>query len=105
MTIFFEQEYLLELYRDGKTRDKHHRYQPSIVKKYRHVIQYMSDAPDMDALQMRASLHYEKLIGDKNGVSSVRVNDQYRIEFIEKKEMGKTNATICYITELSNHYQ
>jgi len=34
MKVFFEEEYLLELYRDGKTRDKHHRYQPSIVKKY-----------------------------------------------------------------------
>ena len=32
MKVFFEKEYLLELYRDGKARDKHHRYQPSVVK-------------------------------------------------------------------------
>lgn len=51
------------------------------------------------------SLHYEKLQGDKAGTSSVRVNDQYRIEFTEEVEEGQTVATICNITELSNHYQ
>ena len=29
------------------------------------------------------SLNYEKLKGDKKGLSSVRVNDRYRIEFEE----------------------
>lgn len=50
------------------------------------------------------SLHYEKLVGDKQGLSSVRVNDQYRIEFEEKTIDGETIATICNITDLSNHY-
>lgn len=50
-------------------------------------------------------LNYERLSGDKNGISSVRVNDQYRIEFEEEIEDGKTIATICNITELSNHYK
>ena len=39
------------------------------------------------------------------GISSVKVNDQYRIEFIEDTEDGKQIATICNITELSNHYK
>lgn len=51
------------------------------------------------------SLHYEKLHGDKNGFSSVRVNDKYRIEFRETIKEGEQIATICSITELSNHYQ
>ena len=51
------------------------------------------------------SLHYEKLHGDKEELSSVRVNDQYRIEFKESLEEGKQIATICNITELSNHYK
>ena len=51
------------------------------------------------------SLNYEHLSGDTNGISSVRVNDQYRIEFEEEIEEGKTVATICNITELSNHYK
>jgi proteic killer suppression protein len=48
------------------------------------------------------ALHYEKLIGDKAGLESVRVNDQYRIEF---KTSEEGEITICNITELSNHYK
>lgn len=51
------------------------------------------------------SLNYEHLSGNKEGLSSVIVNDQYRIEFEEEIEDGKTIATICNITELSNHYK
>jgi proteic killer suppression protein len=50
-------------------------------------------------------LHYEHLHGDKEGISSVRVNDKYRIEFREIIEDGKTIAEIVSITELSNHYK
>lgn len=59
----------------------------------------------VQGLMKYGSLHYEKLHGDKDGTSSVRVNDQYRIEFTETIEEGNTVATICNITELSNHYQ
>ena len=87
MIVTFVEKYLQELYVDGKTKDKKHRFQPQIVSKY------------------VSSLHYEKLHGDKEGKSSVRVNDQYRIEFIEGMEAGKQIATICNITDLSNHYK
>ena len=50
-------------------------------------------------------LHYEHLSGDKNGYSSVRVNNKYRIEFTEETIGDQQIATICNITELSNHYQ
>ena len=51
------------------------------------------------------SLNYERLSDDKTGLSSVRVYEQYRIEFQEVIEAGQTIATICNITELSNHYK
>lgn len=51
------------------------------------------------------SLNYERLDGDKSGLSSVRVNDQYRIEFEEELEDGQNVATICNIKDLSNHYK
>ena len=105
MKVFFAKEYLLELYRDGLSRDKHHRYQPSIVKKYQSIIHFMLDASDTEKLRTLPSLHYEKLIGNKAGYSSVRINAQYRIEFTEMIEDGETIATICIINELSNHYQ
>lgn len=50
-------------------------------------------------------LHYEKLVGDKDGLCSVRVNNQYRIEFEEKTIDNDIIATICNITDLSNHYK
>ena len=55
--------------------------------------------------QGKANDKKQKLVGDKKGISSVKVNDQYRIEFIEEAENGKQIATICNITELSNHYK
>ena len=38
-------------------------------------------------------------------LSSVRVNDQYRIEFEEHVRDSEIVATICNITDLSNHYK
>lgn len=41
MIVAFEQEYLRELYEEGKCSDKHHRYQPQIVRKYTRTIDLM----------------------------------------------------------------
>ena len=38
MEITFEQDYLRELFYDGKTKDKKHRFQPQIVRKYIKVL-------------------------------------------------------------------
>ncbi len=104
MEINFNETYLRDLYLTGKS-DKKHRFQPQIVKKYIQVIDLMRDTDDVLGLLRYNALNYERLSGDKAGISSVRVNDQYRIEFEEETENGKTVATICNITELSNHYK
>lgn len=88
MEVIFNEDYLRELYLTGKA-DKKHRYQPQIVRKYIRVIDLMMDMPDVTALLRYNSLKYERLKGDKAGVSSVRVNDQYRIEFEERIKMAK----------------
>jgi len=105
MEISFGKEYLQEMYRTGKTTDKRHRFQPAIIRKYIRVIDLMIDLPDARVLTKYNSLHYKKLKGEKMGLSSVRVNDQYRVEFEEKAIGDQTVATICNIVELSNHYQ
>ena len=105
MDVTFEKDYLQEIYRTGKTTDKKHRFQPAIIRKYIRVIDLMIDQPDVMALTKYNSLNYKKLQGDKIGLSSVRVNDQYRIEFEEKVVENQIVATICNITELSNHYK
>ena len=105
MIVIFEKTYLQELYVNGKSSDKKHRFQPAVVTKYIKVINLMKQLENVLGLAKFGSLHYEKLHGDKDGLSSVRVNDRYRIEFKENIKEGEQIATICSITELSNHYQ
>ena len=105
MDITFEKDYLREMYQTGKTTDKKHRFQPAIIRKYIRVIDLMISQPDTTSLAKYNSLNYEKLKGNKAGLSSVRVNDQYRVEFEEKTVDNQTVAIICNITELSNHYK
>lgn len=105
MLVTFEQDYLRELYEDGQAKDKKHRYQPQIVKKYTRVVDLMMELENVMELSHYGGLHYEHLHGDKEGLSSVKVNDQYRIEFREILEDKKTIAEVVDITELSNHYK
>ena len=106
MIVTFEKEYLAELYYSGKSKDKKHRYQPDIVKRYKQRIDTLYAVTCIEALFQIHSLRYEVLTGDKKGISSIRVNDQYRIEFqVTHKEGEQEEVTICNIIELSNHYK
>ena len=105
MKVLFCKEYLGQLYEKGSCSAKKHRFQPQIVKKYKKVVDLMISSPNVLSLTRYNSLCYEKLSGDKLGLSSVRVNDKYRIEFEELLQEEETIATICNITELSNHYK
>ena len=105
MIVTFEEDYLRELYEDGQASDKKHRFQPQIIKKYTRVVDLMMEEANVMGLTKYSSLHYEHLHGDKEGLSSVKVNDQYRIEFREILEGDKTIAEMVSLTELSNHYK
>ena len=105
MVVVFDKEYLEELYVEGKTTNKHYRFQPDIVSRYVKVINIMKNASNVKDLSRLRGLRYEQLVGDKKGLSSVRVNDKYRIEFVEQTEGEQKIATICSITDLTNHYQ
>ena len=105
MIVTFEEDYLKELYEEGKCHDKHHRFKPQIVRKYTRTIDLMKQLSNVMGLVQYGGLHYEALHGDKEGLSSVRVNDQYRIEFREILEGDKAIAEVVSITDLSNHYK
>lgn len=105
MEINFDKEYLRQLYEDGKTTDKKNRFQPHIVTRYQLRIKILEQAQNVKELYAIHSLHYEVLKGDKAGISSIRVNNQYRIEFTVKQDSAETVVTICNILELSNHYK
>lgn len=104
MIVTFEKDYLRDLYEKGNSSDKKHRYQPPIVKKYIRIVDLMIELSNVMGLAQYGGLHYEHLHGNKEGLSSVRVNDQYRIEFREIIEGEKTIAEVVSITDLSNHY-
>ena len=105
MEIVFEKEYLSELYYKGKTTDKKYRFQPEIIKRYKLRIEALESAAGIEDLFQIKSLHYEVLKGDKKRISSIRVNDQYRMEFTANKVESEIIVTICNILELSNHYK
>lgn len=104
MIVTFDKDYLRELYVTGKG-DKKHRFQPDIVKRYKNRIDTLKNKENIEALYNMASLHYEVLKGDKAGISSIRVNDLYRIEFTVSYQETETIIYICNILDLSNHYQ
>lgn len=74
MEIIFEKDYLKELYENGKTRNKKHRFQPNVIKKYIQTVDKLRVANNIEALYPIKSLNYEKLVGDKKGLESVRVD-------------------------------
>lgn len=105
MIVTFEEKYLQELYEKGTTDDKKHRYQADIVKRYQKRIQLIKNTADIQSLARYNSLNYELLKGDKKGLSSIRVNNKYRIEFTVRESIEESIVTVCNIIELSNHYK
>ena len=105
MIVSYEEEYLRQLYEEGRCKDKKHRYQPDIVRRYQKAIRFLIASPSIEALWPIKSLNYEVLSGDKAGRSSVRVNDRYRIEFTISQTDEEPVLTICNVVELSNHYK
>ena len=105
MEISFDKKYLQELYEVGSTMDKKYRFQPHIVAKYQKTVAILKSVSRVEDLFLYHGLRYESLKGDKEGIESVRVNDQYRIEFTIIRAASETVLTICNILELSNHYK
>ena len=104
MVVTFEERYLQELYENGRCSQKKHRFQPQVVKKYRRRVDQLQAAPSPESLYQFNALNFEALRGDKLGRFSIRVDDQYRIEFTLDKNVEQPILTICNIVELSNHY-
>ena len=105
MLIEFDKDYLRELFEQGHASDKKHRYQPEIIRGYRKCVMFLKRASSVEQLFPIRSLNYEVLQGEKKGISSVRINLQYRLEFTVRNVMGEQIVTICRLLEISNHYK
>ena len=104
MVIRFEKEYLEELYYQTRCSDKKHRFQPQVIRNYVRRVITLAEVPSIEALYLMHSLNYEVLGGNKKGISSVRIDRQYRLEFIVSLE-GEPEITICSIMDITNHYK
>lgn len=105
MVVTFGEEYLKELYEEGACHDKKHRFQPDIIRRYQKAINFLKGATSIETLRRINSLNYEVLSGDKAGRSSIRINNQYRVEFTVNTTEEEPILTICNVVELSNHYK
>lgn len=106
MEVIFEKNYLRELYETGKTSDKKHRFQPQIVNGYLKCVRALIDAFSIEELFEYNALNYKKLSGDKKGLSSLRINNQYRLEFREISEQtDRSIIKICSLIDITNHYK
>ena len=105
MQIEFDKEYLLELYKNGKTSDKKHRYQPEVVRGYQKAVFALFTVESVTDLFRYNALNYEVLKGDKRGISSVRINQKYRLEFVVRETDEGQRISICRLLDISNHYK
>jgi proteic killer suppression protein len=107
MVVKFDKDYLEELYYNGRAGDKKHRLQPQVVRGYVKCVNYLAQAKRIEDLFLIHSLNYETLSGDKKGISSVRINSQYRLEFVLNSEADTNEViiTVCTLTDITNHYK
>ena len=87
MKINFEKQEYERLWRDPTFNAG---FDAAIVKVYRKRLQFIDAAVDERAFYSLKSLHFEKLVGDRVGQYSMRLNQQWRLILkIEKNLEGK----------------
>ena len=89
----------------GRCRNKKYRFQPQVVRGYQKAVKYLIQANRIEDLFPFKSLHFEALHGEKEGLFSVKANDQYRVEFSVTESEDKPIVTVCNVLELSTHYK
>jgi len=71
----------------------------AVIKSARRKLTVLRAAIDDRSLRSWKSLHYEKLKGDREGLRSIRLNDQYRMVFALDDQTDPQTATILRIED------
>jgi len=101
MLVDFSDPRLEALYRTGKSRKG--RLPVELIRKYCQRAQILEAAATIYDLRSPVSLNFEKLTGIENRFS-IRINDQYRLEFeIAFEDKGRTRGRVI-VAKLSDHY-
>lgn len=93
MRLRFADPDLQQLYED---EDFHvPKYGADLVKAYRKKVAVVDSATDLRDLRAMKSLHFEKLVGDRAGQHSIRINMKWRLVLkIESDIDGQAVAVI-----------
>jgi proteic killer suppression protein len=101
MVVRFRNKKVLELFElETRLSVSRYKFASHIIEKYKLRIGQLIDATDLKTIGQIRSLNYEKLKGDRKGQSSIRVNDQFRICFIELNE----NEIVVEVIELTDYH-
>lgn len=71
----------------------------NVIISARRKIQFLRNASSEQDIRNWKSLHYEKLVGDKRGEHSIRVNNKWRIVFAIDKSTTPNKITINVIED------
>ena len=105
MKIVFRRRYLSDLYYKGKTTNREYCFQPEIIIRYKMCIDALESAANIGDLFQINSFRYEVTRSNKKDISSVRIDDQYSLEFTTSEVKSETIVTIFNILELSSQYE
>ncbi len=93
--VFADQKLaLVETEEAGKTK-----LPVSVIQSARRKLTVLRAAIDDRSLRNWKSLHYEKLKGDRDGLRSIRLNDQYRMILSLDETTNPQTATILAIED------
>jgi toxin HigB-1 len=105
MEILFQNQILADLFEGKKVNDKRFKSNPALIKQYVKTVHKLSAVSRIEDLYVLVSLNYEKLSGDREGQSSVRINDQFRLIFEEILSDNEPFQVVMFaLEEISNHY-
>src|ERR1700730_1826045 len=85
---------LVETEEAGKTK-----LPVAVIKSARRKLTVLRAAIDDRSLRNWKSLHYEKLKGDREGLRSIRLNDQFRMVFVLDESVSPQTVTIIGIED------
>lgn len=103
MNIVFKNQMLADLYDGKRINNKLFRSNPVLIKKYQIVLLFIKSIENVSQLNTYPGFHYEKLKGNLNMYSSIRLNKKYRLIFREVYNRLDFVDTL-EIIEISNHY-
>jgi proteic killer suppression protein len=98
MEFEFSDGKLEKLYTRG-TGARH--YPAGVVDSFLRRVRHMDAATDERDLRVPASLHFEKLGGDRKGSYSIRLKDRWRLVF---RIVTRNGGKVVVIDEITQHY-